>query len=386
MRFKIDMAYADEQREYALMIKAQRVLKDKEIIDTELGEQIAHADEGPESNVQKIHALLQRREAACARLQALVGEESEGSSPCSSPLQRRVRPGSASPDGLWSAPSRGEHPTGSQPSKTRRPLTAEPRRSGDGLATAKPTPRRSDDGLSNANSRSPKGRDADADTRPQAQRKGMFSLLASSLYNALTRTRTKTSRTGSPETKCKVVTPETAQMSDEHMMPPAEPTRLRPQDVQSRSKGSERAPYLTTSMREPTPRRHGTRARDYSQSFTYGEQNHRKEGTKHNSPSELNKTKSPSELREELLALFGAAKESGAVKEVDGCESPPPRSPPPSRVKKAGGARANSIEIFKASHLRHDIKSLVASSVRQIVCGKEVVACGKEVEAGPRRV
>jgi hypothetical protein len=36
--------------------------------------------------------------------------------------------------------------------------------------------RRSEDGLSNPNSSSPKRRDADAETRPQAQRKGIFSL------------------------------------------------------------------------------------------------------------------------------------------------------------------------------------------------------------------
>jgi hypothetical protein len=107
---------------------------------------------------------------------------------------------------------------GSPPSNTRRPLTAEPRRS--------------EDGLWNPNSSSPKGWDADAETRPQAQRKGMCSILASSLCRALTRT--KTSKTGSPETRSKGVSPETRSArlpervssalsdEDEHMVPPTE--------------------------------------------------------------------------------------------------------------------------------------------------------------------
>jgi hypothetical protein len=353
------MAYADEHREHALVIKAPNALVIK-----------AHADQGPESNVQMMMALLQRRDAACARLKELVGEESDGeSSLCSSSVQRRARPGSASPDGPLCGPARGAHPIG-QPSKTRRPMREEQWRSEDGLLDSKSSPRRSEDGLSNPKSRSPKGRDADAETRPQAQRKGMFSLLASELYYALTRT--KTSKTGSPETRSKAVSPETrsarlpetasSALSDEdaHMVPPAEhhvrskhrntskdartePTRLRPKDEQSRSMREK------TSVRKTTPGRHGTHL---SQSFTYGEQNHHKDGTQTKSPSELNKTKSPSELREELLALFGAAKESGAVKEVDGYESPPPRSPTHSRVKKAGGA-PTGIAPFKASHHRH---------------------------------
>ena len=366
------MAHADEHREHALVIKAQKALKDKRIINTELVEQMALADHGPESNVQMMMALLQRRDAACARLKELVGEESDGeSSLCSSSVQRRVRPGSASPDGPLCGPARGAHPIG-QPSQTHRPLMAEPWRSEDGLSNSKSPPRSSEDGLSNPKSRSPKGRDADAETRPQAQRKGMFSILASELYHALTRT--KTSKTGSSETRSKVVSPETrsarlpetasSALSDEdvHMVPPSEhhvrckhrntskdagtePTRLRPQDEQSRSMRE------TTSMRKTTPGRNGTHM---SQSFTYGEQNHHKDGTETKSPSELNKTKSPSDLREELLALFGAAKESGAVKEVDGYESPPPRSPTQSRVKKAGGA-PTGIAPFKASHHRHEI-------------------------------
>lgn len=349
------------------MIKAQKDLKDKGIVCTELLEQMTHADQGPESNVQMIHALIRRRDAACAKLHELVGEESNGdSSPGSSPVQRRVRPGSASPDASWSA--HGAQPSGSRrhgPKKNNgRPQTAEPRRS--------------EDAQRKENSRSAKGRNADAGTRPQAQRKGLFSLLANSIYHALTRT--KESKTELPETPTRAVSPETwsaelpesasPALSDEeeHIVPPTdtvrskhrhtskdarkEPPRLRQQEGQSRSMCE------TTSMREPIPKRHGARACEashQSQSFTYGQKMY------------ASKKKSPEELQEELWALFGAAKESGAVKEVDGYESPPPRSPSQSRVKKAGG-EASTIAPFKASHQRISEEMHFASAAEVIRC------------------
>ena len=85
---------------------------------------------------------------------------------------------------------------------------------------------------------------------------------------------------------------------------------------------------------------------DQSQSFTYGQR------------ATLCKKKSPAELQEELLALFGVAKESGAVVEVDGYESPPARSPARSPVDREAPAnfpsrsrtkKAGSIQPFRAS-------------------------------------
>ena len=63
-------------------------------------------------------------------------------------------------------------------------------------------------------------------------------------------------------------------------------------------------------------------------------------------------------LQAELLALFGVAKESGAVVEVDGYESPPARSPARSPVNREAPANfpsqsrtktAGSIQPFRAS-------------------------------------
>ena len=295
----------------------------------------AHADERSEARAQMIRALTQRRDAACAKLQELVeGEDSEAS--CSSPespLQYHPRrPRSVdvpdAPSYSWTERAAGDEPQRPSQPKDHRPHTAMQLRPTDPAVLK---------------SRHRKSREAEPERQPQAQRKGMLSLFVSTLYNAVARP--STSKAATPETG-----PHAPPNGEGERKPPAEQQlrssqRSKPKDIRAEP---QRPRAQDPHSRSFDHHHHGRQLfnSDQSQSFTYGQR------------ATLCKKKSPAELQEELLALFGVAKESGAVVEVDGYESPPARSPARSPVDREAPAnfpsrsrtkKAGSIQPFRAS-------------------------------------